>query len=91
MFEKLKDKWKVGNTDLILILIVFAITGTTTAFLTRQVTIWLDLESGSLYYWLTKIAILLIGYQLLILVVALPFGQFPFFWNFLKKMWKRIL
>ena len=91
MFEKLKERWKVGNTDLVLILIVFAITGTTTAFLTRQVTVWLELEQGSLYYWLLKIAVLLIGYQLLILLVALPFGQFPFFWNFIKKMWKRIL
>lgn len=91
MFEKLKERWKVGNTDLVLILIVFAITGTTTAFLTRQITVWLNLEQGSFYYWLLKIAVLLIGYQLLILIVALPFGQFPFFWNFLKKMWKRIL
>lgn len=91
MFEKLKEKWKVGTTDLILILIVFAITGTTTAYLTRQITIWLELERESLYYWLIKIAILLVGYQLLILLVALPFGQFAFFWNFLKKMWKRIL
>ena len=90
MFEKLKAKWQVSGTKFILIMCVFAITGTTTAWLTRQITIWLDISMGSVNYWLLKLGVLLIGYWILILIVALPFGQFKFFWEYEKKVWNRI-
>lgn len=90
MFQRLKQKWNVNGTQFILILCVFAITGTTTAWLTRQVTYWLQLEASSFWYWAIKIIILLFGYQVLILLFAIPFGQFNFFWNYEKKILKRM-
>ena len=90
MFERLKHKWKVNNWQLILILCVFAITGTCTAFLTRQISSWLELESSDTMFWVLKLGILLIGYWILLLLVAIPFGQFAFFWNFEKRFWGRI-
>jgi formyltetrahydrofolate-dependent phosphoribosylglycinamide formyltransferase len=90
MFHRLKQKWNVNGTQLFLILCVFAITGTTTAWLTRQVTHWLQLEASSFWYWAIKIGILLFGYQILILLFAIPFGQFNFFWNYEKKILKRM-
>jgi formyltetrahydrofolate-dependent phosphoribosylglycinamide formyltransferase len=86
MFQRLQKKWKVGGTQLFLILCVFAITGTTTAYLTRQVTLWLDLNYTSAWYWALKIGMLVFGYQVLILLFAIPFGQFRFFWNYEKKI-----
>jgi hypothetical protein len=86
MFERLKEKWKVSGTGLFLIICVFAITGTTTAFLTRQITTWMELDASSFWYWLLKVSVLLVGYQILILVVSIPFGQFRFFWNYEKKI-----
>ncbi|MEO5999401.1 MAG: DUF6787 family protein [Chitinophagaceae bacterium] len=90
MFERLQQKWKVNGTQLFLILCVFAITGTATAFITRQITSWMALSSSSVWYWVVKIAVLIVGYQLLLLTVAIPFGQFRFFWNFEKKMFRRL-
>lgn len=90
MFQQLKRKWNVNGTQLFLILCVFAITGTTTAWLTRQVTYWLQLEASSFWFWALKIAILLFGYQVLILLFAIPFGQFNFFWKYEKKILKRM-
>ena len=90
MFERLRQKWKVSGTQLFLILCVFAITGTATAFITRQITSWMDLNSSSAWYWIVKIAVLIIGYQLLLLIVSIPFGQFRFFWNFEKKIFRRL-
>jgi formyltetrahydrofolate-dependent phosphoribosylglycinamide formyltransferase len=89
MFERLQKKWKVGGTQLFLIICVFAITGTTTAFLTKQITTWLHLSSSSPWYWLLKIIVLIFGYQVLILIVSIPFGQFPFFWTYEKKILRR--
>ena len=90
MFHRLKQKWNVNGTQLILILCVFAITGTTTAWLTRSVTLWLQLDASSFWYWAIKIGILLFGYQVLILLFAIPFGQFNFFWNYEKKILQRM-
>lgn len=90
MFQRLKRKWNVNSTQLFLILCVFAITGSTTAWLTRQVTHWLQLEASSFWFWAIKISILLFGYQVLILLFALPFGQFNFFWKYEKKILQRM-
>jgi phosphoribosylglycinamide formyltransferase-1 len=90
MFQRLKRKWNVNGTQLFLILCVFAITGTTTAWLTRQVTFWLQLETSSFWYWAIKIGILIFGYQVLILLFSIPFGQFNFFWKYEKKILKRM-
>lgn len=90
MFQRLKQKWKVSGTQLFLILCVFAVTGTTTAWLTRQVTIWLQLTNSSFWYWAIKIGILLFGYQILILLFSIPFGQFNFFWKYEKKILQRM-
>lgn len=90
MFQRLKQKWNVNGTQLLLILCVFAVTGTTTAWLTRQVTIWLQLTTSSFWYWAIKIGILLFGYQVLILLFSIPFGQFNFFWKYEKKILQRM-
>ena len=78
----------MGGTQLVLILCVFAITGTTTAYITRMITTWMDLQSNEVMYWIMKLVILIIGYQVLILLVSIPFGQFPFFWKYEKKLLK---
>jgi len=91
MFEKLKQHWKVGGTQLFLILCVFAITGTTTAYISRMITIWIGLtpESPLWQRALLRGSVLLFGYQVIILLVSIPFGQFQFFWNYEKKILKR--
>jgi hypothetical protein len=92
MFEKLKKHWKVGGTQLFLILCVFAITGTTTAYISRMITTWLGLTPDSPLWQraLLRGMVLLFGYQVIILLVSIPFGQFQFFWNYEKKILKRL-
>ena len=85
-FDQLKKKWKVTGTQLVLILCVFAITGTTTAYITRMITTWMDLQNNEAMYWVMKLVILIFGYQVLILLFSIPFGQFKFFWNYEKKL-----
>ena len=92
MFEKLKKKWKVSNLDLILILCVFAVTGTTTAYISRYITGWLGLTPDSPLWQRAGLRafILIFGYQFIILVVSVPFGQFRFFWNYEKKILRKM-
>jgi hypothetical protein len=92
MLEKLKQRWKVGGVQLFLILCVFAITGTATAYISRMITGWIGLTAESPLWQraLLRGGVLLFGYQIIILLVSIPFGQFRFFWNYEKKILKRL-
>lgn len=88
MFKQLKKRWDVSGGQLFIILCVFAITGTTTAWLTKVVTHWVGFTPQTSWSWklLLRVGMLVIGYQLILLTVAFIFGQFAFFWKFEKKM-----
>ncbi len=92
MFEKLKQRWKVNSVDLILILCVFAITGTTTAYISKVVTGWVGLTPESPLWQRAGLRglVLIFGYQAILLLVSIPFGQFSFFWNYEKKILRRM-
>jgi len=92
MFERLKKKWDVSNLDLILILCVFAITGSTTAYISRYITEWFGLTAESPLWQRATLRglVLVFGYQFIILLVSIPFGQWKFFWNFEKKLLRRL-
>jgi formyltetrahydrofolate-dependent phosphoribosylglycinamide formyltransferase len=90
MFKKLQQKWKVNSTDLALILCTFAVTGSLTAWISRQITGWMGVDKYSFAWWMLKLGVLLIGYQALILLIGFCFGQFRFFWNYEKKILKRL-
>ena len=86
MFKRLKKHWGADNKKLFLILLTFTITGSLTAWLSNRITIWLLMEKFSWAWWLSKIAVFIFGYQVLILIIGYCLGQFPFFWNYEKKI-----
>ncbi|MFN6374944.1 MAG: phosphoribosylglycinamide formyltransferase [Chitinophagia bacterium] len=92
MFNKLQQKWNVGPLQLFLILCTFAVTGTTTAWISRSITVWVGFDENTLWAWkfLLRLSILIFGYQVIILIVSFFFGQFQFFWNYEQKILKRI-
>jgi hypothetical protein len=93
MFEKLKAKWKVNGTQLFFILCTFAVTGTTTAYISRSITSWVGFTEETFWVWKTllRLSVLIFGYQIIILIVSFFFGQFTFFWNYEKKIVKWML
>lgn len=92
MLETLMKKWKVGKKDLFLILCVFAITGTSTAYVSKVITGWAGFTETTHWGWklLLRMAVLIFGYQLILLCVAFVLGQFSFFWQFEKKLLTRL-
>ncbi|MFD2891511.1 DUF6787 family protein [Flavobacterium chuncheonense] len=88
--NKLKDRWNINsNWQLTIIFIVFAITGSTAAYLSKPVTGFLGItkENLSLWlYWPLRLLIIFPVYQVLLVLIGTLFGQFHFFWNFEKKM-----
>lgn len=91
--DKLKIRWKVESAfQVIIILIVFACTGTTVWYIkgptlhylfgAGQMPIW-----ASVSYWILILPI----YNLLLLFYGVIFGQFRFFWEFEKRFAKSLI
>jgi hypothetical protein len=91
--NKLKQRWGIdSNFQLTLIFIVFAITGSASAWLSKPFCFWLGITKEGLAYWFTPVRLILIFpiYQVLLVLIGFLFGQFKFFWAFEKKMLKRM-
>ncbi len=89
IMNKLKERWGVtSNFQLTIIFIVFAITGSASAWLSKPFCDWLGITKEDLGFWFTPVRLLLIFpiYQVLLVLIGFIFGQFKFFWAFEKKM-----
>lgn len=92
--NKLKQRWNISsNFQLFIILLVFAITGSTSALIAKPILAFLGITKGSVGVWLyypLYIIIILPIYKVLLLLIGTLAGQRTFFWNFLKKMLDRM-
>lgn len=92
--KKLKERWNIdSNLQVMLILSVFAITGSTAAYVSKPIMTFISLNrenTNALLYWPVRILILFPVYQILLVFIGWMFGQFTFFWNFEKKMLYRL-
>lgn len=91
-FDKLKLRWDItSNWQLLMICVVFAITGSASAWATGPVLKFFSItkEMGLFVYWVLRILILFPIYQVLLVVIGTLLGQHKFFWGFEKKMLKR--
>lgn len=93
-FKKLENKWVVSyKWEMISIFLVFAITGSTSAFISKPIMNVLGIAKENLnvfLYWFLYIIIGLIFYQILLITFGWIFGQYTFFRDFLKRFAKRV-
>jgi hypothetical protein len=91
--EKLKQRWGVqSNLQLTIIFIVFAITGSASAMVSKPVCLWLGITKEDFGFLFTPIRLILIFplYQVLLVSIGFLFGQFAFFWKFEKKLLRKL-
>ncbi|OYU85243.1 MAG: diacylglyceryl transferase [Flavobacterium sp. BFFFF2] len=89
----LKQKWQItSNAQLMRVLIVFAVTGSTTAkgvqFLLATCPHLMQVNKPVFWYYLSYLILLLAIYQILLLSFAFLLGEWRFFWAFEKRMWR---
>ena len=94
LFKKLEKKWELAyRWEMIRVFIVFAITGSSSAIVGRPFLKIVGITNDNLQpvlYWILYILISFIFYQFLLITIAWLFGQFKFFWNFEKKMIRKL-
>lgn len=94
LFNSLEKKWNITyRWELIAIFLVFAITGSSAAKLSGPLVRLLHLHeyfNNPFLFWTIRLLIVFPIYQALLVVIGWFFGQFNFFWNFEKKMLRRL-
>ncbi len=92
--QRLQSKWKLKSlTQVLLVLLVFACTGTTILLIKNPLLAFFGIERGGGQGALNTLLYLLLVlplYQILLLVYGFIFGQFRFFWEKEKQLVKRI-
>lgn len=91
--RKLKQRWGIeSNLKLVLVLLVFALTGSASAWFSRPLVEWFGITKVIFGNWFQPIRFLVIfiTYQILLLLNGFIFGQFRFFWAFEKKIIKAL-
>lgn len=90
---KLKTRWNLSSTwQVIIVLIVFACTGTTVLLIKRPLFAWW-FPDGDKPLWasITYYILILPIYNVFLLFYGFVFGQFRFFWEFEKRFFSRIM
>ena len=83
--EKLKKIFKVSSTyQLIVVFIVFGITGSLSLFISDYILTILELKN-----MIISIFMVLIIYQILLIIIGTIFGEFKYFWEMEKKILSR--
>ncbi|MDT0676842.1 DUF6787 family protein [Autumnicola musiva] len=92
--KKLKTRWGINsNWQILVILLVFAVTGSTSMKLAGPLVEFIGLYPESSHwfvYWTLRILLIFPIYQVLLISFGWLFGQFRFFWAFEKKMLNRM-
>jgi len=89
MLDRLKQRWKVNELQLLLILITFAIGGSLTGYAGKKILNLLAIEKGWLWIVIYIIIICLL-WPLAVLLISIPFGQYRFFIKYIKKIGVRM-
>ena len=89
MLDRLKQRWKVNELQLLLILITFAIGGSLTGYAGKKILNLLAIEKGWLWI-IVYIIIICVLWPLAVLLISIPFGQYRFFIKYIKKIGVRM-
>ena len=92
--KKLKERWGISsNWQVVVIFIVFGITGSTSAKIAGPIVEFLGItqeNTSGWIHWPVRILLIFPVYQVLSIIFGWIFGQFQFFWAFEKKILRRL-
>ncbi len=92
--ETLNRIFKVeSTTQLVIVFIVFGITGSLSMLLSRPLLVLLGVSPDMMHgvvYWPIRILGMLLVYQVILVAIGALFGQFAYFWRIEKRILSRI-
>jgi len=85
-----KERWNItSNWQVFIIIVVFAITGSTSALIAKPILLLFEISKHTVSLWVyysLYVVMIFPVYQILLVCFGFLLGQFQFFWAFEKKM-----
>lgn len=94
MMETLKKRWGINsNWQVIVILLVFTVTGSTSVFIAKPFLDFFGItnELHPILYWTLRILVIFTLYQILLVAYGWLFGQYKFFSSFVKRIVSKLV
>jgi hypothetical protein len=89
--QRLQTKWKLDSLfQVVMVLVVFACTGFTILFIKNPILDFFGVEKGGFLNTVLYLLLVLPLYQIFLLLYGFVFGQFRFFWEKEKQIFRRI-
>jgi hypothetical protein len=91
--ESLKKRWNLTSAkEVWTVLLVFALTGFTIMFIKKPLFALIGLQNKeSVFDYILYLICILPLYQIFLLLYGALLGKFNFFWEFEKKMFRRMI
>jgi len=90
MFKKLRVRWGVSGLDLFLIITTFALGGSACAQVARVVMGLSFSGNKDFFWWAAYIGLITLLWPICVLIISIPFFQYRFFSNYLKRVAGRL-
>ncbi|REG91964.1 DUF6787 family protein [Algoriphagus antarcticus] len=88
---RLQTKWKLESLlQVVLVLVVFACTGFTILFIKNPILGFFGVDKNGFINTVFYLLLVLPLYQIILLIYGFIFGQFRFFWEKEKQIFRRI-
>ncbi len=87
--SKLENRWGVSKERVLIILLVFACTGFSVMFLKKPIVHFFTQGESNTTFSIIYYILIFPIYNLILLFYGFIFGQFKWFWDFEKKMFRR--
>tara|TARA_Y100001970_G_C14159009_1_gene817380 strand:- start:212 stop:502 length:291 start_codon:yes stop_codon:yes gene_type:complete len=93
LFLLLKKIFKTDSTyQLVVVFLVFAVSGSLSVYVSEPLLNFLKYKefiSNKVLQIILRIIVIFPIYQIILLAVAAVFGEFKYFWNFVKRFWQK--
>ncbi len=89
MLQKLQARWKVNTINLLLILLTFALGGSTCARLAGYI-LKIYFDEKTFLWWVLYVVMVSGLWPICVLIISIPLGQFKFFKNYLQRIGQRM-
>jgi len=91
--QMLKRIFKVeSTTQLVLVFIVFSVTGFGALYIAKPLMGWVGINEGEMpwyAFWPLRLLFMMTAYQVMLIFFGTLFGQFDYFWRMEKRILKR--
>ncbi len=89
MLKKLQQKWGVNSGKMVLILVTFALGGSSCARL-ADFLLQIFFDEKNIFWWTAYFFLIVILWPICVIIISIPLGQYSFFKSYIFRIWGKM-